>query len=126
MAIRLTEIVETINMKLVSLFFVMFVAGCSLILPQPHDPAMFDSLVYTKIAVDKLSCDDKNWTDAENIIHPLKVYTQLRNDPQAKSIAQLEEAIGKAKASNNKLFCESILKINKTRIDVVVDAWKGR
>ena len=126
MAIRLTEIVETINMKLVSLFFVMFVAGCSFILPQPHDPAMFDSLVYTKIAVDKLSCDDKNWTDAENKIHHLKVYTQLRNDTQAKSIAQLEEAIGKAKASNNKLFCESILKINKTRIDVVVDAWKGR
>jgi hypothetical protein len=113
-------------MKIVSLFFVMLVAGCSLILPQPHDPAMFDSLVYTKIAVDKLSCDDKNWTDAENKIHHLKVYTELRKDPQAKSIAQLEEAINKAKASSNKTFCESILKINRTRIDVVVDAWRGR
>jgi hypothetical protein len=50
----------------------------------------------------------------------------LRKDPQATTIAQLQEAINKAKASDKKLFCESILKINKTRIDVIVDAWKGR
>ena len=73
-----------------------------------------------------LSCDDKNWTDAETKINHLKVYTELRKDTQAKSIEQLQDAINKAKASNNKTFCESILKLNKTSIDVVVDAWKGR
>lgn len=113
-------------MKKLLLISLLVLSGCSFILPRPHDPALFDSLVSTKIAVNKLSCDDKNWTDAESKIQHLKVYSELRNDPQAKSIAQLEEAIGKAKASNSKTFCESILKINKTRIDVVVDAWRGR
>ena len=87
---------------------------------------MFDQIVSVKLSVDKLSCDDKNWTDTENKIQHLKIYSELRNDPQATSISQLQEAIAKAKKSDNKLFCESILKINKTRIDVVVDAWKGR
>jgi hypothetical protein len=114
--------------KLVLILAVLCLNGCSIIAlwPKPHDPVMFDNLVSTKIAVEKLSCEDKNWTDAETKIQHLKVYTELRKDPQATSIAQLQEAIGKAKASNNKLFCESILKINKTRLDVVVDAWKGR
>lgn len=87
---------------------------------------MFGTLVDVKIAVDKLSCDDKNWTYAETKIERLKVYTILRNDPQATSVTQLQEAIVKANKSNNKVFCENILKINRTRIDVIVDAWKGR
>ena len=116
-------------MKIAYLLPAVMLCGCSVlstVMPIDHDPVMFNNLVSTKIAVEKLNCDDKNWADAENKIHQLKVYTDLRGDPQAKSIAQLEEAIGKAKASNNKLFCESILKVNKTRIDVVADAWKGR
>ena len=116
-------------MKNFILIAVLCLNGCSTITalwPKDHDPVMFDNLVSTKIAVEKLSCDDKNWTDAETKIQHLKVYTELRQDPQAQSIAHLEEAIGKAKKSDNKVFCENILKINKTRIDVVVDAWKGR
>jgi hypothetical protein len=117
--------------KFILLLVVLCLNGCSVMAisalwPKSHDPVMFDNLVSTKIAVDKLSCDDKNWTDAETKIQHLKVYSELRKDPQAQSITQLEEAIAKAKKSDNKLFCESILKINKTRIDVVVDAWKGR
>ena len=114
--------------RLVLLTAVLLLNGCSVISlwPKPHDPVMFDNLVSTKIAVEKLNCEDKNWTDAENKLQHLKVYTELRKDPQATSIAQLQEAINKAKASDKKLFCESILKINKTRIDVIVDAWRGR
>ena len=116
-------------MKKLIFITVLCLSGCSTITslwPKPHDPVMFDQIVSVKLSVDKLSCDDKNWTDAENKIQHLKVYSELRSDPQATSIAQLQEAINKAKKSDNKLFCESILKINKTRIDVVVDAWKGR
>jgi len=116
-------------MKKLLLIVVIALSGCSTItslLPRDHDPVMFDQVVSVKLSVDKLRCDDKNWTDAETKIEHLKVYAELRKDPQAKSITQLEEAIGKAKKSDNKLFCESILKINKTRIDVIVDAWKGR
>jgi len=87
---------------------------------------MFDQLVVTKIAVEKINCDDKNWKDAEDKIQHLKIYAELRKDPQAESIGQLQEAVAKAKSSGNKLFCENILKINKTRIDVVADAWRGR
>jgi hypothetical protein len=119
-------------MKKLLLIAVIFLSGCSTLTnitalwPKPHDPVMFDNLVSTKIAIEKLNCDDKNWVDAETKLQHLKVYTALRKDPQATSIAQLQEAISKAKASDKKLFCESILKINKTRIDVIVDAWKGR
>lgn len=119
-------------MKKLLFIAVLCLSGCSTLSnitslwPKPHDPVMFDNLVSTKIAFDKLNCDDKNWVDAENKIQHLKVYAELRKDPQATSIAQLQEAVTKAKASDKKLFCESILKINKTRIDVIVDAWKGR
>jgi uncharacterized protein YceK len=118
-----------INMKAFLLVVVFALSGCSTVAsiwPKPHDSAMFNNLVSTKIAFDKLNCDDKNWVDAETKLQHLKVYTELRKDPQATSIAQLQEAILKAKASDKKLFCETILKINKTRIDVIVDAWSGR
>lgn len=117
--------------RILLLLSVLALQGCSVmaisaIWPKPHDPVMFDNLISVKVAVDKLNCEDKNWTDAENKIHHLKVYAELRKDPQATSIGQLEEALQKAKASNNKLFCEGVVKINKTRIDTVVDAWRGR
>ena len=117
--------------RILLVLLVLALQGCSIamissIWPKPHDPVMFDNLVSVKLAVDKLSCEDKNWTDAENKIQHLKVYAELRKDPQAKSIAQLEEAIQKAKASNNKMFCDGFVKINKTRIDTTVDAWRGR
>jgi hypothetical protein len=38
----------------------------------------------------------------------------------------MEEALKKAKESKSALFCESIVKLNKTRVDVTIDAWKGR
>jgi hypothetical protein len=38
----------------------------------------------------------------------------------------MEEALKKAKDSKSNLFCESIVKLNRTRVDVVIDAWKGR
>ena len=104
--------------KLLLILSVLALQGCSTVAalwPKPHDPVMFDNLVSVKLAVDKLNCDDKNWTDAENKIQHLKVYAELRKDPQAKSIVQLEEAIQKAKASNNKMFCDGVVKINKTR-----------
>lgn len=104
-------------------------SGCSLILPKPHDPALFDNLVSVKIAVDKLTCDSKDlaaWQSASDKIHHLAVYADLRKDPQAQSIIQLQEAIGKARDTKSNVFCENILKINRTRIDVAADAWRGR
>jgi|APCry1669189733_1035249.scaffolds.fasta_scaffold53498_2 hypothetical protein len=114
-------------MKKLILIAVLFASGCSF-LPTPHDPAMFDNLVTVKVAVDGLSCDNKNntWDFALHEVHHLALYSSLRGDLQSKSIGQLEEALTKAKSTNSKLVCEDILKINQERINVVVKAWSGR
>ena len=116
-------------MKKYLLVVLISLTGCSLILPKPHDPVLFDNLVSAKIAVDKLTCDSKDlnaWQSASDKIHHLTVYADIRNDPQAQSLKQLQEAIGKARDTKSNVFCENILKINRTRIDVAADAWKGR
>jgi len=116
-------------MKKYLLLVLITLSGCSIILPKPHDPVLFDNLVSVKIAVDKLTCDSKDlaiWQNASDKIHHLTVYADLRKDPQAQSLIQLQEAIGKARDSKSNVFCENILKINRTRIDVTVDAWRGR
>ena len=118
--------------KLLLIVAITILSGCSTIknlwdaYPRDHDPVMLSQLVSVKIAVEKLNCDDKNWTDAENKIQHLKIYSELRSDPQAKSISQLETAVVKAKESDKKLFCESVIKVQKTRINVITEAWGGR
>ena len=87
---------------------------------------MFDQMVSIHIKVNQVNCSDKNWGDLLDKVHHLKVYTELRDDPQSKAIGQLEEALLKAYNSKNEKFCESVLTLNKTRIAVVEDAWKGR
>ena len=113
-------------MKTLLAFAVVLLSGCAVIFPKPHDPVMFDQIVAIQIKVNKVNCSNKDWGDLLDRVHHLKVYTQLRDDPQAKGIAQLEEALLKAYNSKNEKFCDSILKLNKTRIEVVEDAWKGR
>ena len=118
-----------VNMKVLSLLTVAVLSGCAFIMPISHDPVMFNNLVEVKIAVDKLSCETKDpiaWDSASAKIHNLAVYSDLRGDPQANSIKQLQEAIGKARDSKSLALCSGVLKINMTRIDVVADAWKGR
>jgi hypothetical protein len=116
-------------MKTLLVVLLVTLSGCSLILPKPHDPVLFDNLVSVKIAVDKLTCESKDlnaWQSASDKIHHLTVYADIRKDPQADSLKQLQEAVGKARDSKSNVFCESILKINRTRIDVAADAWRGR
>ena len=84
------------------------------------------NVVDVKIAVDKLDCKNKDWNDAFAKIERLKVYTSLRKDPQAKAVEDLESALKKAQASSNEKFCESVVKINRARVDVITDAWRGR
>ena len=115
--------------KLIVVLSIVYLTGCSTIAsiwPKPHDPVMFDQAVSIKVKMDQINCSNRDWGDLIDRVHHLKVYTELRNDPQSKAIGQLEEALTKAKGSSNEKFCDSILKLNKTRIEVVQDAWKGR
>ena len=115
-------------MKKILLVAVLFLAGCSVILPKPHDPVMLDRIVGIDIQSWKVNCEQKDdrWDTLFTQVHHLKVYTELRDDPQSKSIAQLEEALIKAYNTKNKSFCVSILNLQRTRIKVAEDAWKGR
>lgn len=113
-------------MKTIYLSLVLLLAGCSFIFPKPHDSTMFDQLVSIDIAVNKISCANKDWGDLLDKTEHLKVYAELRADPQAPALAQLHEALQKAKASQNEKFCESVVNINKVRIQAVEKAWKGR
>jgi hypothetical protein len=113
--------------KLILILTVSFLTGCAFVMPRPHDPEMFGRLVDVKIAVDKLECGNPlMFQNADEYIQRLKVYADLRKDPQADSIGKLQDSIKKAGESKNKVFCESVVKTNKVRIDVIVDAWKGR
>lgn len=114
-------------MKLTLVIASIFLAGCTIILPKPHDPVMFDRLVNIKVELHNTKCaGDKNWDSLFNKVETLKVYTELRSDPQAKSVVDLETALKKAHSSANSVFCESVLKVNRVRVDTIADAWRGR
>ena len=113
-------------MKRLLLVVAVMLSGCAIIFPKPHDPVMFDQIVSIHIDVEKANCSNKEWGNLLDKVRHLKVYTEVRGDPQATAIAQMEEALLKAYNSKNEKFCDSILNLNKTRIQVVEDAWKGR
>lgn len=109
-----------------SIMLAVSVSACSIILPIDHDPVMFDHLVDVKIAIDKTTCQNKDWSELNRAVEKLKVYSLLRDDPQAESAKSLEEALAKANSSKNEKFCESVLKVSTTRVDVIVKAWRAR
>lgn len=113
-------------MKILASLYLILLSGCAIIFPIPHDAVMFDQIVSIQIETNKINCSDKNWNVLLDKVNHLKIYTELRKDPQAKSIAQLQEALLKANNSKSEKFCESIIRLQKTRIEVVEDAWKGR
>jgi len=114
--------------KILVISSVILLSACStFVAPRSHDPVMFGYIVDVKVGLSKISCDDKKvWQPLFDRIETLKTYSASRGDPQADSIAKLEEALNKAKTSENRAFCESAVRISKTRTDVVIDAWKGR
>jgi hypothetical protein len=114
-------------MKKLLLVLVVLLSGCAIIFPKPHDPVMFDNLIYIQTDLNKASCaEPKNWDNLLDRVNHLKVYTHFRSEPQSKAIASLQESLLKAHSSKSVAFCESLLKLNKTRVEVTLDAWKGR
>lgn len=117
-------------MKVIALAFVsLIVSGCAFIFPIDHDGQMFGSLVSTKISVDVLTCEPKdqaNWQEAKRNAEYLAVYTKLRKDPQAENAQGLVEGLTKADESKNVKFCESALRLSKSRVQVISNAWSGR
>jgi hypothetical protein len=113
--------------RLILALSLVVLSGCALIFPKPHDPVMFGQAIDIKVGLSKISCEDKsNWQPVLDKVETLKVYSIERGDPQSEGFIKMEEALKKAKDSKSNTFCESIVKLNKTRVDVAIDAWKGR
>jgi len=114
-------------MKKLILILAVALSGCAVIFPKPHDPVMFGQAIDVKVGLSKINCEDKsNWQPVLDKVETLKVYSFERGDPQSDAFGKMEEALKKAKDSKSALFCESIVKLNRTRADVAIDAWKGR
>jgi hypothetical protein len=113
--------------RLILALSLVVLSGCAVIFPKPHDPVMFGQAIEIKVGLSKISCEDKsNWQPVLDKVETLKVYSFERGDPQSDAFGKMEEALKKAKESKSNLFCESIVKLNRTRADVTIDAWKGR
>jgi len=114
-------------MKKLILILAIALSGCAVIFPKPHDPVMFGQAIDVKVGLSKITCEDKsNWQPVLDKVETLKVYSAERGDPQSDAFGKMEEALKKAKDSKSIVFCESIVKLNRTRADVAIDAWKGR
>jgi len=114
-------------MKRLILILAIALSGCAVIFPKPHDPVMFNNLIYIQTDLNKTTCaEPKNWDNLLDRVNHLKVYTHFRSEPQSQAIASLQESLLKAHSSKSVTFCESLLKLNKTRVEVTLDAWKGR
>ena len=110
------------------LILTLLLTGCSFIMPVPHDPVEAGRLITAKQKMESISCidkDEKEWQPLIDDLRWLNMYTEFRKDPQAKSIEELYIAMQKAK-NGSTAYCEATLKLNKTRIQVIESAWKGR
>lgn len=104
----------------------LLLTGCSFIWPIAHDPAEAQALIQLKQTLSSVECDQPdNWKELLHQSKFLAMYTKFREDPQAKNAEQLDEALNKAH-QGSKPYCEATLKLNRTRIEVIEKAWRGR
>ena len=108
----------------------VMMTGCATIQkywPRPHDPALAQSYVTTKLGIESISCDDKtNWSNVEYQARWLQEYTEFRNDPQKESAAAVVINLKKAKDTSSEKACNIWLDLVKQRLVVLNKAWSGR
>lgn len=113
-------------MKKLILIAAIALSGCSVIFPIAHDPVMFGDVVDVRLELNRANCQNKDWTKLYYHAERVAEYATLREDPQADSLRKLLPALDTAHKSKNEKFCESVLSVQRTRIAVVIDAWRGR
>ena len=108
---------------------VVTLTGCSTIKqywPRDHDAVMFDRLVTTDIAIEKIDCEHPNWTQAHDNAEALARYAEWRNDPQTTNLKGLLTHTERMGRGGSKVFCELGKKTAAQRIEAAKEAWKGR
>jgi hypothetical protein len=115
--------------QLVLAVAVIALSGCSTIKeywPRAHDAVLFDRLVTTNIAIEKIDCEHPNWTQAQDNAEALARYAEWRNDPQTTNLKGLLAHTERMSKSTNKVFCELGKKTAQQRIEAAKTAWQGR
>lgn len=109
-----------------AILLALLLTGCKAIWPIAHDPAGAQMLIQTKLSLSMVQCDQPdNWKELLHQTRFLAMYTKFREDPQASNAEQLDEALNKA-YTGSRPYCEATLKLNRTRIEVIEKAWRGR
>jgi len=114
------------------LVIAVLLSGCSTIKdlstywPREHDAVLFDRLVTTDIAIEKIDCERPNWTSAHDNAEALARYAEWRNDPQTTNLKGLLAHTERMGRGGSKTFCELGKKTAQQRIEAARSAWKGR
>ena len=104
-------------------------SGCSTIKeywPRAHDGVLFDRLVTTDLAIEKIDCEHPNWTAAQDNAEALARYAEWRNDPQVTNLKGLFAHTQRMAKGGSKTFCELGKKTAQQRIEAAKSAWQGR
>jgi len=115
--------------QLVLAVVVVALSGCSTIKeywPRAHDAVLFDRLVTTDIAVEKIDCEHPNWTQAHDNAEALARYAEWRSDPQTTNLKGLLAHTERMSRGGSRTFCELGKKTAQQRIEAAKSAWKGR
>lgn len=114
--------------QIVLTLLLVTLSGCSALslLPKKHDPVEVMYLVETKVAVDSLSCDNKDdsWDIAMVNANLLAVYAAYRKEAQFENVKSIGDNLLKAK--DNSVTCNAFLKVAQSRIDILYEAWGSR
>lgn len=112
-----------------SVLLVVLLTGCSTLdkyWPRPHDPALAQAYVSTKMGMDNIDCEHRDlWTTVEYQAKWLDEYAVFRNDPQRENTKAIVDNLDKASTASPKA-CETWLRLAKQRLVVINKAWSGR
>jgi hypothetical protein len=120
------------EMKQFLVIAAVLLSGCSAIQdikqywPRDHDPVMFNHLVTTDIAIEKIDCERPDWAQAHNNAETLARYAEWRNDPQTTNMKGLVAHTERMSRGGSKTFCELGKKTAAQRIQAARSAWQGR
>ena len=115
-------------MKRLVLATAILLSGCSFIMPVPYDPAGGAALTDIAVQLDKVSCIDKEKNEWQKLVDDarwLDVHAGWKEDPQTKTVDELYKAVQKARDGST-AYCDTTIKLQKTRVQVLQKAWKGR
>lgn len=120
-------------MKIISTLIIsLTLSGCASVdtikkyWPRKHDPVMFDHLVTLSISVERIDCENPDWSHIVEVSNHLSRYAAWRGDPQADNLKGLLNHAERMSNGGSKTFCTLGKKTATQRIEAARSAWEGR